>query len=191
MSEQKIETRGRKPVSEISRLSKKQWTFVNLYCDKQGELTLREIAQEAGYAATSAHTRAYELLNPRLSPHVVKAIRERRAELAEKYGIDFGRHMRDLQRIRDTALNNGAYSAAVQAEFRRGQAANMYVTRSEVLHGSIDQMSKADVEKALNEVKKQLGQESTEKVIEGEVLDTRSDVLETVEERLLGLTSKH
>jgi hypothetical protein len=68
---------------------------------------------------------------------------------------------------------------------------NMYVTRSEVLHGSIDQMSKADVEKALNEVKKQLGQESTEKVIEGEVLDTRSDVLETVEERLLGLTSKH
>ena len=67
----------------------------------------------------------------------------------------------------------------------------MYVTRSEVLHGSIDQMSKADVEKALNEVKKQLGQESTEKVIEGEVLDTRSDVLETVEERLLGPTSKH
>jgi hypothetical protein len=106
-----------------------------------------------------------------------------------KYGIDYGRHMRDLQRIRDVALENGAYSAAVQAEYRRGQAANMYVSRSEVLHGSIDQMSKADVEKALAEVKKQLGEE--EKVIEGEVIDSGSEVLEAVEDRLLTNTTRH
>ena len=97
--------------------------------------------------------------------------------------------MRDLQRIRDVALENGAYSAAVQAEYRRGQAANMYVSRSEVLHGSIDQMSKADVEKALAEVKKQLGEE--EKVIEGEVIDSGSEVLEAVEDRLLTNTTRH
>ena len=185
----KKETRGRKPLSEDTKLTKKQWTFVNLYCDKQGQATLREIAEEAGYGGSSAHTRAYELLNPKRSPHVVKAIRERRAELAEKYGIDYGRHMRDLQRIRDVALENGAYFAAVQAEYRRGQAANMYVSRSEVLHGSIDQMSKADVEKALAEVKKQLGEE--EKVIEGEVIDSGSEVLEAVEDRLLTNTTRH
>ena len=185
----KKETRGRKPLNEDTKLTKKQWTFVNLYCDKQGQATLREIAEEAGYGGSSAHTRAYELLNPKRSPHVVKAIRERRAELAEKYGIDYGRHMRDLQKIRDVALENGAYSAAVQAEYRRGQAANMHVSRSEVLHGSIDQMSKADVEKALAEVKKQLGEE--EKVIEGEVIDSGSEVLEAVEDRLLTNTTRH
>ena len=104
-------------------------------------MTLRDIAAEAGYAAKSSHTRAYELLNPRLNPHVVKAVRERRQELAEKYSVDYGRHVRDLQRIRDAAIENGAYSAAVQAEYRRGQAADLYVSRSEIRHGSIDSMS--------------------------------------------------
>ena len=37
-------------------------------------------------------------------------------ELDEKYGITFHRHIRDLQTIRDLALQNGAYSAAVMAE---------------------------------------------------------------------------
>ena len=52
------------------------------------------------------------------------------------------RHLRDLQRIRDLALENGAYSAAVQAEYRRGQAnGNIYINKSEIRHGTIDSMS--------------------------------------------------
>ena len=90
-----VETRGRPRKTEDTRLTKKQWEFVNLVCVKEGEMTLRDIAAEAGYAAKSSHTRAYELLNPRLNPHVVKAVRERRQELAEKYSVDYGRHVRD------------------------------------------------------------------------------------------------
>ena len=72
----------------------------------------------------------------------------------EKYGINYRRHIRDLQTIRDMALENGAYSAAVQAEYRRGQAqGDIYVSKSEVRHGSIDSMSKEDVMKALEEIK--------------------------------------
>ena len=72
----------------------------------------------------------------------------------EKYGITFHRHIRDLQKIRDEALANGAYSAAVQAEFRRGMAqGDIYVNKSEIRTGSIDSMSKEEVMKALKEIK--------------------------------------
>jgi uncharacterized protein with WD repeat len=91
-----------------------------------------------------------------MSPHVVAKIRAYRQELDEKYGVTYQRHLRDLQTIRDLALQNGAYSAAVQAEYRRGQAqGDIYISKSEVRHGSIDSMSKEEVEKALKEIKEQ------------------------------------
>jgi hypothetical protein len=56
------------------------------------------------------------------------------------------------------ALENGAYSAAVQAEYRRGQAqGDIYVSKSEIRHGSIDSMSKEEVQKALDELKRTYG----------------------------------
>ena len=117
---------------------------------------MREAAINAGYPVSSAHTRAYELTNPNMSPHVVAKIRAYRQELDEKYGVTYQRHLRDLQTIRDLALQNGAYSAAVQAEYRRGQAqGDIYISKSEVRHGSIDSMSKEEVEKALKEIKEQ------------------------------------
>ena len=115
---------------------------------------MREAAINAGYPASSAHSRAYELTNPDKSPHVVAAIRSYREELDVKFGVTYQRHLRDLQTIRDMALQNGAYSAAVQAEYRRGQAqGDIYVNKSEIRHGSIDSMSKDEVLKALEEIK--------------------------------------
>ena len=94
------------------------------------------------------------MTNPEICPHVCRAIQAYRDELDEKYGITFKRHLRDLQRIRDLALENGAYSAAVQAEYRRGQAnGNIYINKSEIRHGTIDSMSKEEVLKALKELK--------------------------------------
>ena len=56
------------------------------------------------------------------------------------------------------AIENGAFSAAVQAEYRRGQAqGDIYVSKSEVRHGSIDSMSKEEVQKALDELKRTYG----------------------------------
>jgi hypothetical protein len=75
-------------------------------------------------------------------------------ELDAKFGVTYGRHIRDLQTIRDEALGNGAYSAAVQAEYRRGQAqGDIYINKSEIRHGSIDQMSKEEVMEAIEEIK--------------------------------------
>ena len=150
----KTETRGRKKATADQALTRKQELFVKELVSKDGQITLREAAINAGYAAGSAHSRAYELTNPHISPHVVAAIQSYRRELDEKYGVTYQRHLRDLQTIRDTALQNGAYSAAVQAEYRRGQAqGDIYVSKSEIRHGSIDSMSKEDVLKALEEIK--------------------------------------
>jgi hypothetical protein len=81
-----------------------------------------------------------------------------KAEVDEKFGISYGRHIRDLQRIRDQALDAGAFSAAVQAEYRRGMAqGNIYVNKSEIRHGSIDSMSREEVEKELNKIRETYG----------------------------------
>ena len=135
-------------------LTRKQELFVKELVSKDGQITMREAAINAGYPASSAHTRAYEMTNPHICPHVVAAIKAYRDELDEKFGINYRRHIRDLQTIRDAALENGAFSAAVQAEYRRGQAqGDIYVSKSEVRHGSIDSMSKDEVMKALKEIK--------------------------------------
>jgi phage terminase small subunit len=169
---------GRPKTHEKSRLTARQQKFAEIIATQEGEITHREAAQEAGYPASSSHSRAYELLNPRISPHVVAVIRQRRQELNEKYRVDYGRHLKSLAKLRDESLANGAYSAAVNAERLRGQAAGLYVSKSEIRVGSIDSMSKLEVEKELAELKKQLGDDA--KIIEGDVIESRSEVLEAV-----------
>jgi hypothetical protein len=62
--------------------------------------------------------------------------------------------MKDLQLIRDKALEAGAYGAAVAAEYRRGQAlGTIYVERKEIRVGTIDSMSKEEVMRKLGELK--------------------------------------
>tara|TARA_R110000796_G_scaffold22846_7_gene65810 strand:- start:3303 stop:3950 length:648 start_codon:yes stop_codon:yes gene_type:complete len=147
-------TRGRPRVTAAQQLTRRQELFVKELVSKDGQITMREAAVNAGYPVSSAHTRAYELTNQHMSPHVVNAIRAYRQELDEKFGVTYQRHLRDLQTIRDMALTNGAYSAAVQAEYRRGQAqGDIYVNKSEIRTGSIDSMSKEDVKQALKEIK--------------------------------------
>ena len=156
-------TRGRgrpkgRGLNENSPFTDKQKRFVDQLVDNDGTITKRQAAINAGYSEKSAHAKAYELTNPNICPHVVAEIRKKKIELDEKFGITFSRHVRDLQRIRDIALENGAYSAAVQAEYRRGQAqGNIYVNKSEIRHGSIDSMSREEVEKALQELKNSYG----------------------------------
>tara|TARA_R110002096_G_scaffold256102_1_gene449367 strand:- start:50 stop:469 length:420 start_codon:yes stop_codon:yes gene_type:complete len=87
-------------------------------------------------------------------PHVVSEIARYRDELDEMYAVGYKKHVRDLQKIRDLALANSAYSAAVQAEYRRGQAqGDIYVSKSEIRTGSIDQMSREDVERELERIR--------------------------------------
>jgi len=136
------------------KLTRRQEKFVKELVANDGLITMREAACRAGYPPRSAHSRAWELTNNNISPHVVAEIARYRDELDEMYAVGYKKHVRDLQKIRDLALAGGAYSAAVQAEYRRGQAqGDIYVSKSEIRTGSIDQMSRADVEKELERIR--------------------------------------
>jgi len=171
------EKRGRPPATFEQRegraLTKRQQAFVREWCSQDGQITKRDAAIAAGFAASSAHQRAYEMTNPDVCPHVCKAIRLFQADLDKKYAVNYGRHVKDLQRIRDEALENGAYSAAVQAEKSRGQTAGLYVTKTEIRHGSIDQMDREQVMKALEELKAQY-----EPIATVERIDSKDEAVE-------------
>ena len=167
-------------------LTAQEWKFVEEFCAGDGHVTLKEAALRAGYSENWAKGRARELTDPEFSPHIVAAIQERRRELGEKYGTTFERHMRDLQVIRDQALQAGAYGAAVQAEYRRGQAlGSIYIDRKEIRHGTIDSMSKDEVMRKLEEIKRVYGGSAgpivdvTPKQIEEEPDEDENDGIET------------
>jgi|TARA_R110001632_G_scaffold231921_1_gene371455 phage terminase small subunit len=118
-----------------------------------GLITLREAAIRAGYPPRSAHSRAWELTNNNISPHVVSEIARYREELDEQYGVTYKRHIKDMHRLREICIQQGALSAAVQAEKNRGLAEGLYVSKSEIRTGSIDQMSREDVERELEKIR--------------------------------------
>lgn len=139
-------------------LTSQEWKFVQEYVTGDGVVTLKEAALRAGYTEKYASLKARELTDAEKSPHVVAEIQKLRGELAAKYATTYERHMRDLQVIRDQALAAGAFGAAVQAEYRRGQAlGTIYIDRKEIRHGTIDSMSKEEVMRKLEEIKKLYG----------------------------------
>ena len=139
-------------------MNAKEWKFVTELVSGDGRVTMKEAAIRAGYKPSSASVMAWKLTNPEINPHVVAGIQAYRGELNSKYNTSYERHMRDLQIIRDKALEAGAFAAAVQAEYRRGQAlGSIYVDRKEIRTGTIDSMSKEEVQKKLDELKRLYG----------------------------------
>ena len=135
------------------KLTRRQEKFVKELVSNDGLITLREAAIRAGYSSASAHSRAWELTNNNISPHVVREIARYREELDEQYGVTYKRHIKDMHRLREICIQQGALSAAVQAEKNRGLAEGLYVSKSEIRTGSIDQMSREDVEKELERIR--------------------------------------
>ena len=101
---------------EHKKLTRKQELFVKELVSKDGQITKRDAAINAGYPAGSAHSRASELTNPVRSPHVVKAIRLFRAELDARFAVDYKRHIRKLAELGEKAEEAGNWQAAIAAE---------------------------------------------------------------------------
>jgi sulfite reductase beta subunit-like hemoprotein len=83
---------------------------------------------------------------------VVKYIGELRAEVREKYGINFEKHVTELAKIRNDALKNKAWSAAVNAEVARGKAGGLYVDQKLVMTGNVDNMSSDEIKDRLRKI---------------------------------------
>ena len=131
----------------------------------------KEAAKKAGYSEKNA-ARAGTMLSSSANPVVKDRIHQLQTKAANKASLSLSTHLVDLKEIRDGAMRNGAWSAAVTAEVARGKAAGLYVNRSELVVNRVDTMSKDEVLARM----KQLYYETDGilpigKVIEGEVID--------------------
>ena len=133
-------------------LTDKQQIFVKIFAENEGRLTPTECARQAGYSEASANVTSSQLLNGKRYPKVVDAIISKRAELEKTHEVKLQKHVQELARLREKSLNEKSYSAAVNAERLRGQAAGLYIDRKEIRTGSIDSMSREEVLNKLKEL---------------------------------------
>ena len=138
-------------MTQVKRLTDQQRKFAELLVYNEGKMSPAECAYEAGYQ-TRARRAASEMRNPRYFPLVVKYIGELRAEVREKYGINFEKHVAELAKIRNDALKNKAWSAAVNAEVARGKAGGLYVDQKLVMTGNIDNLSADEIKDKLKKI---------------------------------------
>ena len=78
--------------------------------------------------------------------------------------------------LSEGAEQSGNWNAAVQAEKSRGQVAGLYIDRKEIMHGSIDQLSRSEVDKLLTDMDKKLSITTSHEVIDDD--KTGDEVLE-------------
>ena len=150
------------------KLTEQQLKFAQLLVTNHGRKTPTECAIEAGYADGSARVRASELRNPQRFPLVVQYIGELRDEYNKKYEVDYGSHIAELGRIRQQALDKGAWSAAVNAEVARGKAAGLYIEQKIIRTGKLEDLTSEELESRMKMI-----------------IDEYSPILEGVDEKEL------
>ena len=156
------------------QLTEQQIKFAQLLVTNEGRKTPTECAIEAGYADGSARVRASELRNPRRFPLVVGYIGELREEYNKKYEVDYGRHIAELGKIRQSALDKGAWSAAVNAEVARGKAAGLYIEQKIIRTGKLEDLTAEELESRMKTIIDEYSP-----ILEGEsVSDLKAKVLQ-------------
>jgi len=134
-----------------AKLTERQIKFAELLVYNEGRMSASEAAYQAGYK-TRPRQAASELRNPKVSPLVVKYIGELRSEVQEKYGISFEKHISELAQIRNQALENKAWSAAVNAEVARGKAAGLYIEQKIIRTGKLEDLSTEELESRMKQI---------------------------------------
>ena len=134
------------------QLTEQQIKFAQLLVTNEGRKTPTECAIEAGYADGSARDRASELRNPKRFPLVVQYIGELRDEYNKKYEVDYSKHITELGKIRQAALDKGAWSAAVNAEVARGKAAGLYIEQKIIRTGKLEDLSAEELESRMKTI---------------------------------------
>ena len=150
-------------------LTKKQQKFVQLYV--YNDLTNTECAHRAGYSHPAQV--AASLLNDPRYAHIQEKIRELQEGEQKKFEITYEKVARDLLEIRNAAMEDGSYGAAVTAEMGRAKLAGLLIDKKEIKHGRIDQMDKAEVEARLQALidNNQLAPQLYGQVVQGEDYD--------------------
>ena len=153
------------------RLTEMQKRFAEYLVFNEGRTTGADAAIAAGYSEKRARVEASELQNPRLSPLVVQYIGALREEKLKKYEVTYDKHVAELGKIREAALNKGAFSAAPNAEKNRGMAAGLYIDRKIIKTGKLEELSEEQLEAKMKKILEDYAPILNAKQIEGEALE--------------------
>ena len=136
-------------------LTEMQASFVWHYTE--GACGMTEAARKAGYEFPSQASN--KLLNGKDFPNVVKAIRIKQDELAEKYAITPQKTGTMLWKVMEKAYENGQFNAAVSAIKELNQLAGLSINRSQNINinANLEKMSREDIKERLGQL---LGAES-------------------------------
>lgn len=137
------------------------WNVVN-----NPQMSYVECARKSGYK--DARQSAYKLLK---HPIVKQEINYLLGEVRKKYELNQERAVKDLYDIRDQALEQGSFNAAIAAQNSLLKVGGLIVDKKEVRYGKIDQMSRAEIE---NRLKQLMGE-----VIEGEIAEETNESAST------------
>ena len=137
------------------------WNVVN-----NPQMSYVECARKSGYK--DARQSAYKLLK---HPIVKQEINYLLGEVRKKYELNQERAVKDLYDIRDQALEQGSFNAAIAAQNSLLKVGGLIVDKKEVRYGKIDQMSRAEIE---NRLKQLMGE-----VIEGEIAEETDESAST------------
>ena len=133
------------PIPGAPRLTPQQQKFLDNYFHR--DMTQTAAARAAGYKHPNVD--AHRLLN---TPKIQERYQEMREEAKAKFGVTVEKSMRDLKAIRDKAIEEGKYSAAIKAEELRLKATGLLVNKSHVTHENIENMDKNQILEKLKEV---------------------------------------
>ena len=134
-------------VAGFRRLNKKQQEFLSNYVHK--DMTQTAAAREAGYSNPTVD--AVRLLR---IVSVQERLDEMRSELESKFGVTVAKSVRDLQFIRDKALDLGKFGDAIRAEELRLKATGLLVNKTHVKHENVDAMSREQILEKLGDFMK-------------------------------------
>ena len=115
-------------------------------------LSNTEVAIKSGYAPDSAYQRAYELLNPKISPHVVMYISMLKEDFKIKHNIDPDKHMARLNHLGRLAEEKGMYGIALRGEELRGKVAGYYIDRQIIKNKGVDDMTEEELNDQIKKI---------------------------------------
>jgi len=112
------------------KLTPKQESFVLAYIETgNASEAYRRAYSQKGMSEKTVNEAASRLLK---NSKVAARLTALRAPAIEKAGITLEKHLDDLMRLRNMAVKDSKWAAAIQAEIARGKAAGLYVERTEL-----------------------------------------------------------
>jgi phage terminase small subunit len=148
-------------IKTIAELTLKQKKFVDIYVENWGNISKVDAARAAGYESKKPQGPteiASRLTNPDLNPHVCRYMELKLQKELQIYEKDKLKKYKRFDYLSKKAEDKGQLAVAVNAEFRSGQMADMFVNKLEVTNVGLEGMSREQLEKRLSELEQKIGE---------------------------------